>query len=185
MKPDTSLFDLAFDASPGLARVSFGPIPFFAISHRPVGPKEEFTISSAGFWVQHGTSEWLLTTRPNLRSERAPFAKGVLAWNVLASVAYSGAAFARAGPPERDTRGMANSLGVAEPWIGTTGPRARGARHDPVCPSARRVGAMDVPRRQDRTRAAGHRRRWVGRLLRCRNRPRPHVSHMAPGRAGG
>src|SRR4051812_29486527 len=27
------LFDLAFDADPGLARVSFGPIPFFAITH--------------------------------------------------------------------------------------------------------------------------------------------------------
>jgi hypothetical protein len=113
------IFDVAFDASPGLARVSFGPIPFFAITHRPVSPREEFTISSAGFWVQHGTSEWLLTKRPNLRAERAPFAKGLLAWNVLASVAYSGAAFARAGPAERDTRGMAISLGVAEPWVGT------------------------------------------------------------------
>ena len=55
-------------------------------------------ISSAGFWVQHGTNEWLLTRRPNLRRERAPFAKGVLAFNVLASMAYAGAALARTGP---------------------------------------------------------------------------------------
>ena len=75
-------------------------------------------ISSAGFWVQHATSEWLLTRHPHLRREHAPFRKGLLAWNVLASAAYSGAAFARAGPPERDTRGMAMSLGVPEPWIG-------------------------------------------------------------------
>jgi hypothetical protein len=68
--------------------------------------------------VQHGTSELLLTRRPNLRGEHAPFAKGMLAWNVLASAAYSGAAFARAGPPERDTRGMAVTLGVPEPCIG-------------------------------------------------------------------
>ena len=112
------VLDAAFDADPGLKRVSFGPIPFFAITHEPVGPKQEFAISSAGFWVQHGTSEWLLTRRPGLRGEHAPFAKGLLAWNVLASVAYSGAAFARAGPAERDTRGMAVSLGVAEPWMG-------------------------------------------------------------------
>ena len=43
--------------------------------------------SSAGFWVQQATNEWLLTPRPHLRDERAPFAKGVFAFNVLASVA--------------------------------------------------------------------------------------------------
>ena len=112
------LFDVVFDADPGIKRVSFWEIPFFAITHEPVSPKQEFAIASAGFWVQHGTSELLLTRRPNLRGEHAPFAKGMLAWNVLASAVYSGAAFARVGPPERDTRGMAVSLGVPEPWIG-------------------------------------------------------------------
>jgi hypothetical protein len=111
--------DAAFSADPGIKRVSFGPIPFFAITHRPdVTSRQEFAISSAGFWVQHASSEWILTRRPHLRDERAPFAKGWLAWNVLASAAYSGAAFARIGPPERDTRGMARSLGVGEPWVG-------------------------------------------------------------------
>ena len=43
-------------------------------------------------------NEWLLGRRPNLRHERAPFAKGVFTFNVLASAAYSGAAFARTGP---------------------------------------------------------------------------------------
>ena len=114
------VFDAVFGADPGLKRVSFGGIPFFAITHSVrVSAPEEYVISSAGFWVQHATSEWLLTRRPQLRDEHAPFAKGMLAWNVLASVAYSGAAFARVGPPERDTRGMALSLGVAEPWVGT------------------------------------------------------------------
>jgi hypothetical protein len=113
------LFDVAFDAHPGLKGVAFKGIPFFAITHsRSVSPRREFTIASAGFWVQHGTSEWLLTRRPNLRQEHAPFAKGLLAWNVFASAAYSGAAFARSGPAERDTRGMAASLGGREPWVG-------------------------------------------------------------------
>ena len=31
---------------------------------------------------------------------------------------YSVAAFARIGPAERDTRGMAISSGIEEPWIG-------------------------------------------------------------------
>jgi hypothetical protein len=109
----------ALDADPGLKGVQFGPLPFFAITHSDGrSPRQEFAISSAGFWVQHATSEWLLTRRPRLRSERAPLLKGVLAWNLLASGVYSVAAFGRFGPPERDTRGMAMSLGIAEPWVG-------------------------------------------------------------------
>jgi hypothetical protein len=112
------VFDTAFDAHPGVDRVSFLGIPFFAITHTPVSPRQEYAISAAGFWVQNATSEWLLVRRPHLRRERAPFAKGLLAWNVLASMAYGGAAFARVGPPERDSRGMAQALGVPEPWVG-------------------------------------------------------------------
>jgi hypothetical protein len=68
--------------------------------------------------VQHATNEWLLTRRPRFRHERAPFTKGVFAFNVLTSVAYSGAAFARTGPEERDTRGMASSAQIDERWVG-------------------------------------------------------------------
>jgi hypothetical protein len=96
------LFNVVFDAEPGIKRVEFHGIPFFAITHRSDLPRrEEFAISSAGFWVQHATNEWLLTTRPNLRREQAPFA-----------------ALARIGPPERDTRGMATSARIDERWIG-------------------------------------------------------------------
>jgi hypothetical protein len=111
--------NVIFDADPGLAAVDFHGIPFFAITHRSdLSPGREFTISSAGFWVQHAGSEWLLTRRPRLRRERAPVAKGLLAFNVLASMAYAGGAFARTGPFERDTRGMAASAGIDERWIG-------------------------------------------------------------------
>lgn len=113
------LFDVAFDADPGLSRVDFHGIPFFAITHRDgLTPGREFTISSAGFWVQHAGSEWLLTRRPRLRDERAPLEKGLLAFNVLTSAAYAGAAFFRTGPQERDTRGMASSAAIDERWIG-------------------------------------------------------------------
>ena len=112
------LLNVAFDASPGLRKVSFGPLPFFAITHEPVSPVREFAISSGGFWVQHMSSEWILSTRPHLRRERAPLMKGILAFNVLASVAYSGAAFTTTGPAERDTRGIALSGRLAEPWVG-------------------------------------------------------------------
>jgi hypothetical protein len=113
------LFDVAFDADPGVKRVAFHGIPFFAITHRAdVSPRREFVISSAGFWVQAAGSEWILTRHPDLRHERAPLLKGALAFNVIASVAYAGAAFARTGPPERDTRGMAASIRWDEPAIG-------------------------------------------------------------------
>jgi hypothetical protein len=105
-------------AGPGVKSVSFGPLPFFAITHHEVSPAREYTIASSGFWMQHASSEWLLTRRPHLRHERAPIAKGVLAFNVLASAAYATAAFGRFGPHERDTRAMASALGVGEPWVG-------------------------------------------------------------------
>lgn len=112
---------LAFDARPAIKSIRFGPIPFFAIRHATVSRRQEFVISSSGFWMQHASSEWLLSRRPHLRDERAPFAKGVLAFNLAASAVYSVAAFGRFGPPERDTLGMARSLGsdgVGEGWVG-------------------------------------------------------------------
>jgi hypothetical protein len=113
------VFDAVFDARPRIEGVHFGPIPFFAIAHRnDLSPRREFTISSAGFWVQEASSEWLLTRRPTLRREHAPLAKGVLAFNVLNSVGYAVVAFAKAGPAERDTRGMAASIGINEGVIG-------------------------------------------------------------------
>ena len=112
--------DTAFGAGVGVKRVNAGPIPFFAITHHPVSPAREFAVSSAGFWVQHATNEWILTRRPQLRGEHAPFIKGLVAFNVLTSVGYSVASFARSGPAERDTRGMATSARVHEGWIGAT-----------------------------------------------------------------
>jgi hypothetical protein len=114
------VLDVVFDASPGVRKVSAGFVPFFAITHEPVSPLREFAISSAGFWVQHATSEVLLSRRPELRLEHAPVAKGLLAFNVLTSVMYAGAAFARRGPVERDTHGMAIAAGIAEPWVGVS-----------------------------------------------------------------
>ncbi len=113
------LFDTIFDAHPYVEGIHFGPFPFFAVTHESgPSPRQEFTISSAGFWVQEASNEWLLTNRPFLRDEHAPLAKGLFAFNVLNSIGYGIVAFAQAGPYERDTRGMAASIGVSEPVIG-------------------------------------------------------------------
>ncbi len=113
------VFDGIFDADPRLKRVDFHGIPFFAITHRPDLPRrQELVISSAGFWIQHAGNEWILSRRPGIRRERAPVAKGVLAFNILASAAYAGAALARTGPPERDTLGMAVGSRTDERVVG-------------------------------------------------------------------
>lgn len=112
------LFNAIFDADPGLKRIDFHGVPFFAIRHEPLSPVREFVVSSAGFWAQHAGSEWLLTTRPLLRYEHGPFAKGLLAFNIGASVAYATAAFARGGPAERDTLSIALSADIDERWVG-------------------------------------------------------------------
>jgi hypothetical protein len=108
------VFDGLFEAQPRLEGIRFGPFPFFAITHSAgVAPRREFTISSAGFWVQSLSNEWLLT-RHRLREEHAPVAKGVLAFNVLNSTGYAMVALAKAGPVERDTRGMASGIDLDE-----------------------------------------------------------------------
>ncbi len=112
------LFDTIFDAKPFVTGVHFGPVPFFAVSHERATPRQEFVISSAGFWMQEGTDEWLLTTRPDIRRAHAPLAKGVLAFNILTSIGYGTVAMFEAGPAERDTRGMASGIGVSERAIG-------------------------------------------------------------------
>ena len=89
------VFDTAFGANPGAKKVSYAGIPFFAITHDAVSPRRELTISSAGFWVQHATSEWLLSEEPRLRDRHSPLRKGWLAFNVLTSAMYAGAALDR------------------------------------------------------------------------------------------
>lgn len=113
------IFDLAFNARAHVKRVNFGAVPFFAIEHRDDLPdREEFIVSSAGFWVQAATDEWILGTHPHLRHENAPFLKGMLAFNVLTSVGYAAVAFDRAGPAERDTRSIAAGVHIDEQTVG-------------------------------------------------------------------
>jgi hypothetical protein len=109
------VFDIAFDAHPRISRVEFGGIPFFAINHRSdLSSRREFAVSSAGFWVQESWNEYLLTRRPDLRNQQAPLAKGAFAFNILNSIGYGIVALARAGPVERDTRGMADAVSMDE-----------------------------------------------------------------------
>ena len=112
------ILDLAFDTEPRLKGVSFGPIPFFALTHSSdTAAHEEALISGAGFVSQHVTSEIVLTRRTPGDSI-SPFEKGLLSFHVATSVAYAGAAFAGYGPYERDTRGIADATGTDERVIG-------------------------------------------------------------------
>lgn len=112
------VLDLAFDAEPRLKGVGFGPIPFFAVTHKNGLPShQEALISGAGFLSQQITSEIVLTRRAPGDSV-SPFEKGLLAFHVATSVGYAGAAFARYGPHERDTRGLADATHTDERVIG-------------------------------------------------------------------
>ena len=51
------LFDGIFNANPGVKKVSFHGMPFFAITHdNTLPPRQEFVIDSAGFWVQQSAT---------------------------------------------------------------------------------------------------------------------------------
>jgi hypothetical protein len=111
----------ALGAEPQIRGIKAGAIPFFAITHDASSRRQEYAVSSAGLWAQYASAEWILTRRPNLRRESAPVAKGIFAFHLATSAVYGVAGLARVGPPERDTRGMALSLGdtgVSERAIG-------------------------------------------------------------------
>ena len=109
----------AFDEKVVVRKVEFKGIPFFALSHAPdLSPRREYVVSSAGFWAQYLYSEQILTHHPNLKDEESPLRKGMLTFHVATSFVYAGAALFKAGPYERDTRGMASSRRISERWIG-------------------------------------------------------------------
>ncbi len=109
----------AFEEKVTIKRVDYKGIPFFALSHAPnLSPRREYVVSSAGFWAQYLYSEQILTHHPHLKDEQSPFRKGMLTFHVVTSLVYSGAAFGKTGPIERDTRGMAVSRRIDERWIG-------------------------------------------------------------------
>jgi hypothetical protein len=106
----------------------FGFIPFFAITPRincygdectkhdgerfAAGHRGKYAIVSAGYNVQHLTDEVLLTRRPGLRFEDAPYQKGVLAFNVFLSCMYAFAALTGLQDPHGDMAGMARLSNV-------------------------------------------------------------------------
>jgi hypothetical protein len=103
----------AVGARPQVKGIKAGAIPFFAITHDAASRRQEYAVSSAGLWAQYASAEWMLTRQPDLRRESAPFLKGIFAFHLVTSAVYGAAGLARVGPPERDTRGMALSLGDA------------------------------------------------------------------------
>lgn len=111
--------DWAFEEKVVVKKVDYKGIPFFALSHaHDLSPRREFVVSSAGFWSQYLYSEQILTHHPALKDEHSPVRQGMLAFHVVTSLMYSGAAFGKTGPVERDTRGMAESLKINERWLG-------------------------------------------------------------------
>jgi hypothetical protein len=65
-----------------------------------------YTIVSAGLQCQHYEDEVILTARPGLRMDRAPFRKGMLAFNTLTSIGYVIANWTGVEPVDGDVRGI-------------------------------------------------------------------------------
>lgn len=83
-----------------------------------VSRRHAIAVRSAGFWAQYLASEIVFIRHPDLRSERAPFRKGMLASHLAISAGYAVLAFARTGPYGRDTFEMAQATRIDERWIG-------------------------------------------------------------------
>ncbi len=121
--------NLAMANVPTLEPVLFlGFLPFFAVSpniqcrdgncvrrngepFQPGPPGYAFIVSS-GILCQEITDEIILTERPRIRHETAPFLKGMLLFNVATSVAYGIANLAQVEPPQGDLHGLDAVSGV-------------------------------------------------------------------------
>ncbi len=115
--------NLAMGNRPGFESVTFlGFIPYFAIvpsihcrdgactkhNGQPFWPGRPglYTIVSAGIQCQQYEDEVILTRRPGLRMDNAPFRKGMLAFNTLLSIGYVLANWAGVEPTDGDIRGI-------------------------------------------------------------------------------
>jgi hypothetical protein len=104
---------------PFLKSVNYGPIPFFTIEPgEQLNNRRHYITASAGFNAQHIANEWILTKHPNLSAENEPYLKGIASFNFWLTVGYAASALTKTGPSERDTKGMADSLGWDERWVG-------------------------------------------------------------------
>jgi hypothetical protein len=65
-----------------------------------------YTIVSAGLQCQHYEDEVILSLRPGLRLDNAPFRKGMLAFNTLTSIGYVLANWTDVEPVDGDVRGI-------------------------------------------------------------------------------
>lgn len=98
--------NLAYGNTPKLEGITtFGVIPFVAVAPRircsdtgctkhdgsrfSGGHPGKYNIVTAGYDVQHLTTEVLLTLEPDLRWRRAPLRKGLFAFDILLSVGYA------------------------------------------------------------------------------------------------
>jgi hypothetical protein len=114
---------------PSFEPVTFiGFIPYFAIvpsircrggdckkrdgEHYWAGRPGLYTIVTAGLQCQHYEDEFILTQRPELRMDSAPFRKGMLAFNTLLSIGYVLANWTGVEPVDGDVRGISRDGGA-------------------------------------------------------------------------
>jgi hypothetical protein len=128
------LMNLAYGNVPTFEGVRYGGfIPFFRISPGVTcndvgcfyrngdafkgGRTGVYLITSAGFNVQHLTSELILSIDPQIRYHRSPFQKGMLFFNLSLSVGYALSTWFQVKPPIGDIYGMANASQLNPNWI--------------------------------------------------------------------
>jgi len=130
------LANLALGNRPSFEPVTFlGFIPYFAIvpsircrngdckehngEHFWAGRPGLYTIVTAGIQCQHYEDEVILTRHPGLRTDDAPFRKGMLAFNTLLSIGYVIANWTGVEPTDGDIKGIHRDGGAPRLLLGS------------------------------------------------------------------
>lgn len=111
--------DAVLRTHPTIEPVRLGRVPFFAIQpNRVRSDRQLYAIAMMGFLAEAITDDIVLTRRPHLRSNHAPFLEGMLGFNTGLDVGYSITGLANVGPPQSDVNSMARAARIPRWAVG-------------------------------------------------------------------
>lgn len=113
------VLDGVLRAHPTFVPVRLGRVPFFAIQpNRIRSDRQLYAITMMGFLAEAITNDIVLSRRPHLSTQHAPFLEGMLGFNAGLDIGYAITGLANVGPPQSDVNSMARAARIPRWAVG-------------------------------------------------------------------